>query len=246
MNSTKRWKIAQAGEKRYWQEKSKNIENNSASAFKYCESSAKTLKNLLKKLGLGDYTNEQKKILEIGCGPVGIISYYPGVQKFGIDPLNSFYEKNYNLVEIRKSDVVYSEGIAEELQFGNNNFDLIIIKNCIDHVKDIDKAMDEIYRVLSKDGLLYLTVNCRTKIGYFMHRAISKCRIDKSHPHTFTINKTRNIIEAHSLKIIYMDTYSNYRNAFKADIKSKELQNILKAVSGVSEYLVRTVSIKEG
>ena len=245
MQNDIRWKIAQKSEKKYWKIRGKNIKQKTSSALEWYEWRAGELKKILKKINLESFSDGRKRILEIGCGPVGLISYFPGRYKIGLDPLNHYYKSNQYLVEMRKKDVEYKDGIAEDLHFDKESFDLIIVENCIDHVKNIKKAMDEIHRVLCGNGILYLTVNCRTRIGYYIHHLMSKLNIDKSHPHTFTISKTKDLIEKYLLKILYMDKYSSYREAFINDIKSKDIRSNLKAVFGVSEYLVRTVSKKE-
>jgi SAM-dependent methyltransferase len=240
-----RWKIAQESEKKYWRIRAKHIEQKKSTPLEWYEWRANELIKILKRKNLEGFSDGRKRILEIGCGPVGMISYFPGKYKVGIDPLNSYYESNQFLVEMRKKNTKYEDGIAEDLQFEKETFDIVIIENCIDHVKNLKKVMYELHRVLSKDGLLYLTVNCRTSLGYSVHRLMSRLKIDKSHPHTFTIEKTKNLLENYLLKVLYVDKYSSYREAFINDIKSKDIKNNLKAVLGVSEYLVRTLSKKE-
>jgi len=47
-------------------------------------------------------------------------------------------------------------GNAENLQFKNNFFNIILIINTIFHFKDINKALNETYRVMNKKGTLYI------------------------------------------------------------------------------------------
>jgi ubiquinone/menaquinone biosynthesis C-methylase UbiE len=44
----------------------------------------------------------------------------------------------------------------EDLPYRDNQMDLIICINVLDHVNDYDRCMQEIYRVLNTDGLLIL------------------------------------------------------------------------------------------
>ena len=49
-----------------------------------------------------------------------------------------------------------SHGCAENLQFKNDFFNVIIIVNTIFHLEDINKSLNEIYRVMTKSGTLYI------------------------------------------------------------------------------------------
>ena len=239
-----RWKSAQESEREYWRKKEILIKNERVSGLEWYNWRANELRLLLEKVGLCRNDNGQMRVLEIGCGPVGIISYIQGKERIGIDPLNSFYLTKEHLIKYRDRNVIYKTGTAEKLTFNDNSFDLVIIDNCIDHVKDLNSAMNEIHRVLDQNGILYLTVNCRNRMGYFVHRALSKCKIDKSHPYTFTKNKALDLIKISGFTLIYHETLDSWKDSFLSDLKSKNKRCIIKAVSGVSEYLVRTLAIK--
>ena len=53
---------------------------------------------------------------------------------------------------------VYVKGDVCELEFGNDTFDVVIATEVIEHTVNPMKAIQEMYRVLKKDGILVLTV----------------------------------------------------------------------------------------
>jgi SAM-dependent methyltransferase len=244
MKNMNRWEIAQESEKKYWKSRAYGIEVKASADLQWYDWRAKELKRIFNRINQKNYTDGEKRILEIGCGPVGLISFFPGKYKVGIDPLNEYYTSKKSLVEVRDKDVVYMKGAAEHLIFEAESFDLVVTENCIDHVKDLSRAMSEIFRVLRKGGILYLTVNCRSRIGYFVHRLLSKYNIDKSHPHTFTLKRILDMLRSYQLDVMYYDELGSYKDALISDLKSKSKRDNLKALSGVSEFLVRTLSKK--
>ncbi len=47
-------------------------------------------------------------------------------------------------------------GVAENLPIKDNSIDLILVGEAVHHFRDVDKSLDEIKRVLKKDGILFI------------------------------------------------------------------------------------------
>jgi 2-polyprenyl-3-methyl-5-hydroxy-6-metoxy-1,4-benzoquinol methylase len=103
-------------------------------------------------------TSLQGNILDIGCGavPVSLFAADQNSKIFLIDPLMDEYLK----LEPNSYQTVYkaqhrSNKSSEELLYQNNYFDNILALNCLDHMSNecAIKTMEEIIRVLKKDGL---------------------------------------------------------------------------------------------
>ena len=107
---------------------------------------------------------EFKNILVVGCGN-GIEAYclsdtFPNASVTGIDLSveNPITEGN---VSIRNLDVT-------QLPFSEESFDLIYSYHVLEHIPDYHKALAEINRVLTKDGLIIVgTPNRDRVLGYF-------------------------------------------------------------------------------
>lgn len=122
-----------------------------------------------------------KSVLEVGCGPKGMIHYFPARQKVGVDPLIGEYRK---LGILEDSNVKHVTGVGEELDFLDETFDIIICFNILDHSKEPSKVCREMYRVLRKNGRIIFHSHCITPL-------IKPIRIllkyfDKPHPWHFT------------------------------------------------------------
>lgn len=101
---------------------------------------------------LSDNKTTKPKILDIGVGTGKVLKYFKDrineADCYGIDISNEMMSK------IEKSyKFKLSVGNVEDLsEFDDNTFDLITARMSFHHVKHLDKAMIEVYRVLKKGG----------------------------------------------------------------------------------------------
>lgn len=169
---TARWNRAQIAEKKFWalNQKSWSVQNPS----RYWR----------KILGHGfnlDYEYfEGKSVLEVGCGPTGII-FELNNSKFrvGLEPMEL-----EGLVSDTTKRSIVRKGIGEEIPYEDAFFDTVISFNALDHSATPTKVVQEICRVLKQDGELLLWVYVLRKKYTFLRGLLN--RIDKPHPHHFT------------------------------------------------------------
>lgn len=101
------------------------------------EAELRALKDLLPEKGLS---------VEIGVGtgrfaePLGI--------KIGVEPSSGMRRI------AQKRGIQVLEGVAEELPFGNSRFDAAILVTTVCFLDDVNKAFQEAYRILAKQGVL--------------------------------------------------------------------------------------------
>lgn len=96
-------------------------------------------------------------LLDVGCGTGEILNsvknIYPSASIYGIDiseeMLKKAKEKLLDTAEI-------SLGDAEHLPYENGKFDLLMCTDSFHHYPNPQKAIEEFYRVLKKDGYLLL------------------------------------------------------------------------------------------
>lgn len=96
---------------------------------------------------------EDKKILDIGAG-TGRLSermVKNGAEVFALDISKEMLDK------IRTKKVKKIIGDAENLDFSDDSFDIIVATFLIVHLKDPTRFFDEVYRVLKPDGKFLLT-----------------------------------------------------------------------------------------
>ena len=114
----------------------------------------------------------------------------------------------------------------------------------LDHTREPKKVLREIYRVLKENGLMFFTVNIRTKWGAFLHSILAKLNIDKGHPHSCSYGNIRHVLED-SKFIILSEKYEDYHKTKRAYLEKKEIKNIIKAYVEVVEILYIAVCCKK-
>jgi len=103
--------------------------------------------------------------LDIGCGlgfPLIEVAQRLGASSkvYGIDPWKAAIDRiNLKIKTYDIKNVEVIEGVAEELPFENNFFDLIISNNGINNVEDIKLSLDECCRVSKPNAQLTITMN---------------------------------------------------------------------------------------
>ncbi len=239
MITKQRWKHAQEFERAYWEKVANRIATGASTQLSWYAWKAGEMEKRI-----AGYLNEEKqrtaKVLEIGSGPIGIVSFLKWGERYTIDPLEDFYGSNPMLTKLRDTAVNYGQGGGEQLPFENNFFSLVILDNVLDHVHNAEGVLKEIHRVLADNGLLYLSVNVHTKWGGLLHSALSKLKIDKGHPYTFTINSIRSFIRQHQFNI-QSESINDYYQAREQDRISTSLKNKVKGYSGLSEFIYYSV-----
>jgi len=193
MTKKSRWYKAQKYERSFWQ----NIENKKAD-LKWYQWRANQIKPFLEQYFF-DINNI--KILEIGSGPIGVLSCLSGSKKCAIEPLYDFYKINPHLIEYSDKNVLFIKGIGEELPFHDSYFDFIIINNVLDHCQNPRKVVGEIIRVLrNHGGIVYFSINIRTSFGKKIRRIIEYLQIDQGHPYSFTKKDILNLFSEFKLE----------------------------------------------
>ncbi len=241
VQTQERWRAAQEYERGYWLRQANGIADGAISQLGFYQWRADQLVDRLKVLGHEDLATGSANILEVGCGPVGVGSRFPANERLLVDPLASAYAANEILCELRNPDAEYREGVGESLPAESGHYDLVLIENCIDHVHDADAVMRELLRVVKPTGLVYLTVNNRCALGYWVHRFLSRTRIDSGHPYTFTPGRFRRLLERHGLRVEGWEVGS-FWEAWREDLSSTSAKAKLKALLGVSEFVVSAIA----
>ncbi len=97
MASPARWQRAQRYERGYWESLATRIAAGSASQLDWYRWRADQLVLRLRALGLGALTEGRARVIEVGCGPVGVVGFFPAVERIAIDPLEPYYVTNPTL-----------------------------------------------------------------------------------------------------------------------------------------------------
>ncbi|MDP2632316.1 MAG: class I SAM-dependent methyltransferase [Candidatus Curtissbacteria bacterium] len=98
--------------------------------------------------------NFSGEVLDVGCADGHLTSkikeLLPTVNLTGVD----LHKRSINYAKKKWPQINFVIADARELPFGDREFDNIICVETLEHVPENEKALDEIYRVLVKDGTL--------------------------------------------------------------------------------------------
>ncbi len=243
MSSEARWRRAQDYERSYWEREGARLRDGVIdSPDGWYRWKAQQMEKHLAGL-LPEEHEPAARVLEIGCGPVGIVSFMGWGERHAIDPLEDFYRSQEAFTKYRDPAVRYQKAMGERLPFDSAAFDLVILENVLDHVHAAGHLLREIGRVLKPQGLLYFAVNVRTGWGAALHSILAALRIDPGHPYSFTAAGIRRFLEAHGLRI-QRESLDEYLQARTQDRRSPSTRDNIKGYTGLSEFVFYSVCSK--
>ena len=116
-------------------------------------------------------------MLDVGCGPFGLVHFIEGAfERIRIDPLLPEYRQKLPLGGRQLS----LSAIGESLPLAGGSIDVAVCYNALDHMRDPERALDELARVLRPGGIALLMIHtfpaCLRPFFW----------IDRLHPHHFT------------------------------------------------------------
>ncbi len=217
----KRWILAQQSEKSWWEKQIDAID------FNYFKRFAGDL--LIEINGVASI-DSQTRILEIGSGPAGILTYLPSNHRFAIDPLEHFYGTQSRCREIRDSEVKYAAAQAEYLPYTDNSFDFLIIDNILDHCENIDAVFSEMKRVLKPGGIIYLRNFTHTQWGILLANLLEIFKVDQGHPYHFRESDLLKHFSIHEFKILRLKKRGFFKHLYNL-LSARKVSHLLRALS---------------
>jgi SAM-dependent methyltransferase len=131
----------------------------------------------LARLGVGQDLFNERRVMDIGCGPYGLIHFLDNAAwRIRIDPLLPHYESRMDLPAPQLS----LSALGEHLPLASGSVDIAICFNALDHMCDPAAALAEIRRVLRPGGSLLLMIHT------FPAWVRPFFWVDRLHPHHWT------------------------------------------------------------
>lgn len=198
------------------------------------------------------FFNKKNRLLDVGCGAGKNIEAF---SKFGTVWGVDFSSEAISFCKKRGLKKV-SKGNLEKLSFEKNTFDCVTALDVLEHVDD-SKALNEIYRVLKKSGILIATVPAYPALW-------SKWDEVLHHKRRYAKNALSQVLEKAGFQII-KNSYSYsflvlpilitraikkllYRKHYPSDflISNKILNSFLAKISEIEKFLIVHTSVPFG
>ena len=117
-------------------------------------------------------------LLEVGVGPMGtgLLWLFPGCRfRLALDslallPVSTGNPHADGLVRRIRAECRYVIGKSEALSFPDGTFDVVVCNNVLDHVEDARRSVAELCRVVRRGGVLGLSVDTNSYLGYWFRR----------------------------------------------------------------------------
>lgn len=130
-------------------------------------------RNLLNVL-LNNYCNKTNlKILDVGCGTGEDLNI---INEFGKITIMDISKEALNLIPNNLVERKILGDVQKLPQVLYNKFDVVIMLDLLEHIKNDDLAIDQCYKSLKKDGILILLVPAISKIYSAHDRALQHYR----------------------------------------------------------------------
>lgn len=144
---------------------------------------------------LKPYLKRNIKVLDIGCYTSAILDFLPSnIEYYGVD----FDEKALEIAENRGAKVKFVKFDEEEIIF-NHQFDIIICTEVLEHLKNPYHLMEQIKRLLNKNGtvLISLPNECTAyhRIMCLIGKGVDLCAFQLfKHLHLPTIKQSKDFV----------------------------------------------------
>lgn len=113
---------------------------------------------------VGEVGFQPKRVLDVGCSigfkALAIQERFPAADVMGIDPDERALAVARRLTNVDASTFArrpsYHQGVGEALPYDDGSIDLVLSTTVIEHVKNVDRCLHEVARVLRPGGFFYI------------------------------------------------------------------------------------------
>jgi ubiquinone/menaquinone biosynthesis C-methylase UbiE len=140
-----------------------------------------------------------RSVIEIGAGPYPLIAAAAKGWKrcVAVDPIARGYVEE-DLLPPAAQHVVYVAARGESIPLPSLSADMVVIENCLDHVRDPAQVVREITRLLVPGGHLWIFVDLSN-------------HVDHMHPHAMNEKKVRSLLSEEGRLDVVRDEVTSHK-----------------------------------
>lgn len=163
----------------------------------------KLFKNIFKKRHnlILRFIKNPKRVLDIGCSNGIFLDLFKDSETWGVEPSG--------IVQSTKNKVhrIINQ-YFEDTKLPENYFDLVIMNHTLEHVKDADLVLNKIYKILKKDGILFIDVPNAGGLGSLIFGNNWSYRLPQEHTYQFTKKSLSKKLLDNKFKILHWESRS--------------------------------------
>lgn len=146
-------------------------------------------------------------VLDVGCGDGRYLieKLRSGCLCFGNDVSKSALDRLKTIAP----DIETRCGNLWEVNFPGNSFDRINLSHVLEHVRDIDKLLPELRRILKTDGLAHIQVPNSASINFTLFGKFWMPLDVPRHVYAFSLANMEQLLSAHGFELISSRTIEN-------------------------------------
>ncbi len=189
-----KWRIAQYLELLWWKRYLR-----SKTKAEYLAWKKQYWQSLFQKLGDVVTILPNDKLIDFGCGPAGCFVAFSQNKVTAVDPLIEKYQ--HSLSHFAKQDYPNTTFVASTIEdfTVTEKADVVLCMNAINHVSDIDKAMNVVSAAVNESGYLIISIDAhRHNALKWLFRLIPG---DMLHPHQYNLDEYKSMVESRNFKI---------------------------------------------
>lgn len=188
-----KWQLAQKLEIRWWQQYLRNKEIGT-----YLSAKKAYWHRVLHEIGL--LVPPKAKVLDAGCGPAGIFMALPECEVWATDPLLGHYQEK--IPHFQAADypwTIFQNNTIEALDQAAK-FDFVFCLNVINHVQDIEQAMDALVQAAKPGATFVLSIDAHRYA--WLKTIFQTIPGDVLHPHQYDLKDYQGMMEKRDCQII--------------------------------------------
>ncbi len=163
----------------------------------------KLFENIFKKRYriISKFIDNPRTVLDIGCSNGIFLDLFKDSETWGVEP-----SKAGDRAQVMGHRVI--KEYFEKARLPQNYFDLVIMNHTLEHVKDSEIVLAKIYRLLKKDGILFIDVPNARGLGARILKDKWPYKLPNEHTYQFTKESLFKIIEDSGFKILHWESRS--------------------------------------